>query len=196
MEVSYGEGIASHTGPESCVAVREGSGEALTGVGAGRAKEPRKGLIRDADALPECGRPHRIRRYREADSSPARWKTPHMHGNTSHFSPGDPVLGQAGDGGSGPRCESERSTTSMHEHGKSDKPIVPKKSANKGVPAARAAPAEPMEGRGPSQGQFGSANQDPDAETDIGPATSAGPDTRSGRIGQGGEVHIALAPRV
>jgi hypothetical protein len=84
MKESYGEGIASHTGPESCVAVREGSGEALTGVGAGRAKEPRKGLIRDADALPECGRPHRIRRYREADSSPARSKTPHMHGNTSH----------------------------------------------------------------------------------------------------------------
>ena len=36
MEVSYGEGVASHTGPESCAVVREGRGEALTGGGAGR----------------------------------------------------------------------------------------------------------------------------------------------------------------
>ncbi len=40
----------------------------------------------------------------------------------------------------------------MHEHGKSDKPIVPRKSANKGVPATRAAPAESMEGRGLAKG--------------------------------------------
>jgi len=72
MKESYGEGLASRTGPESCVADREVSGEALTGVRAGRAKELRKGLIRDADALPLCGRPHRIRRHREANSSPAR----------------------------------------------------------------------------------------------------------------------------
>jgi hypothetical protein len=31
MKESYGEGLASHTGPESCVGVRKGSGEALTG---------------------------------------------------------------------------------------------------------------------------------------------------------------------
>ena len=36
MKESYGEGVATHTGPESCVAVREGGGEALTGVRAGR----------------------------------------------------------------------------------------------------------------------------------------------------------------
>ncbi len=84
MKESYGEGLASRTGPESCVAVREGSGEALTGVRAGRVLSCEKGLNRDADALPECGRPHRIRRYREADSSPARSETPYMHGNTLH----------------------------------------------------------------------------------------------------------------
>ena len=32
MKESYGEGLASHTGPESCVDSREGVGEALTGV--------------------------------------------------------------------------------------------------------------------------------------------------------------------
>jgi hypothetical protein len=36
MEEPYGEGVASHTGPESCVVVRKGRGEALTGVHAGR----------------------------------------------------------------------------------------------------------------------------------------------------------------
>ena len=35
MQESYGEGVASHTGPESCVDAREGGDEALTGVRAG-----------------------------------------------------------------------------------------------------------------------------------------------------------------
>ena len=36
MEVSYGEGVATHTGPESCATDREVWGEALPGVRAGR----------------------------------------------------------------------------------------------------------------------------------------------------------------
>jgi len=36
MKESYGEGVAIHTGPESCVGHPRGSGEALTGVHAGR----------------------------------------------------------------------------------------------------------------------------------------------------------------
>jgi len=36
MKEPYGEGVATHTGPESCVGVREDGGEALTGVRAGR----------------------------------------------------------------------------------------------------------------------------------------------------------------
>jgi len=35
MEESYGEGLATHTGPESCAVNREVGGEALTGVRAG-----------------------------------------------------------------------------------------------------------------------------------------------------------------
>jgi hypothetical protein len=31
MRALYGEGLAIHAGPESCVRVREGVGEALTG---------------------------------------------------------------------------------------------------------------------------------------------------------------------
>src|SRR6478736_1340459 len=41
MEELYVEGVATHGGPESCVVVREGGGEALTGARAGRAIEPR-----------------------------------------------------------------------------------------------------------------------------------------------------------
>jgi hypothetical protein len=35
------EGVATRDGPESCAGTREGAGEALTGVRAGRAMEPR-----------------------------------------------------------------------------------------------------------------------------------------------------------
>ena len=41
MRELYIEGVATHGGPESCVVVCEGGGEALTGVRAGRAIEPR-----------------------------------------------------------------------------------------------------------------------------------------------------------
>ena len=41
MRELYIEGVAIHDGPESCVGVREGNGEALTGVRAGWAIEPR-----------------------------------------------------------------------------------------------------------------------------------------------------------
>ena len=41
MEELYAEGLATHGGPESCVDDLRGRGEALTGVRAGRAIEPR-----------------------------------------------------------------------------------------------------------------------------------------------------------
>jgi hypothetical protein len=68
-----GEGLAIHGGPESCVRVREGAGEALIGVRAGWAIEPRKlNKVRGADAVTSGGRQHRQRRYRELLLDPAR----------------------------------------------------------------------------------------------------------------------------
>jgi RNA-directed DNA polymerase len=85
MQESYGEGAATHTGPESCGGVRKGVGEALTGGGAGRvlSREIHDSL-RGADAVEERGRPHRRRRYREAPPDPARSETPGMRPITSH----------------------------------------------------------------------------------------------------------------
>ena len=53
MRESSDEGWAAHIGPESCATAREGEGEALTGVRAGRVIEPRKGEVRGADAVPK-----------------------------------------------------------------------------------------------------------------------------------------------
>jgi hypothetical protein len=51
MKESNIEGVAIHGGPESCVGVREGVGEALTGVHVGGAIEPRNPWSRGADAV-------------------------------------------------------------------------------------------------------------------------------------------------
>ena len=51
MRVLYIEGVAIHGGPESCVGVREGVGEALTGVSAGGAIEPRNPWSRGVDVV-------------------------------------------------------------------------------------------------------------------------------------------------
>jgi hypothetical protein len=51
MEVSYGEGLASHTGPESCGGTREGVFEALTRVRAGWVSSHENVYIRNADEV-------------------------------------------------------------------------------------------------------------------------------------------------
>jgi hypothetical protein len=51
VQVHYGEGIANHTGPESCVAYREVCGEALTGDRAGQPLSREIFLIQGADAF-------------------------------------------------------------------------------------------------------------------------------------------------
>ncbi len=94
MQESYGEGVATHTGPESCAAAREGGGEALTGERAGRVYSRESRPLRDADAVEEGGRPHPARRDRKARRSPARSETPCMSEHTSREnreSPWSPV---------------------------------------------------------------------------------------------------------
>jgi hypothetical protein len=79
MRTLYVEGPATHDDPESCVGVREGAGEALTGVHVGRAIEPR-------NADPGCrrcrrsGRQHRQQRYRKLLADPAGSENQGMRG--------------------------------------------------------------------------------------------------------------------
>jgi hypothetical protein len=84
MKKSHESGLATHIGPESCGAAREGGVEALTGDRAGRVFSRESNSLRDADAVGECGRYHRVHRYREVYQSPARSETPSTYGNTSH----------------------------------------------------------------------------------------------------------------
>jgi hypothetical protein len=90
MQESYGEGVASHTDPESCAHSRKGRGEALTGARAGEVIEPRKHVpvrdgrvLRGADAVGACGRPHETHRPREMGLDPARSQNQRMHGHLS-----------------------------------------------------------------------------------------------------------------
>ena len=82
MKVLYIEGVAIHSGPESCAGVREGVGEALTGESAGRAIEPRNHGNRGADAVSMSGRQHRCQRYCELAVDLARSENHGMHGSS------------------------------------------------------------------------------------------------------------------
>jgi hypothetical protein len=83
MKKSYECDLATHIGPESCGAARKGGDEALTGERAGRVFSRVRQLLRDADAVGESGRPHRVHRYREVCQSPARSETPGTYVDTS-----------------------------------------------------------------------------------------------------------------
>ena len=91
MKESYVESLASYGGPESCVHTREGVGEALTGVRAGRvlsrvihAPWRKSWVVRGAEAVEICRRPHWCCRIGQAVLDPARSQTPRTRGNISH----------------------------------------------------------------------------------------------------------------
>jgi hypothetical protein len=91
MKESYGEGLATHTGPESCVVVSNVTGEALTGVRTGwvlsrevHAPECKLRVLQGADAVEVSGRQNRASRQREARQDPARSETPSTYANASH----------------------------------------------------------------------------------------------------------------
>jgi RNA-directed DNA polymerase len=94
MRELYIEGVATHDGPESCVGVREGDGEALTGVRVGRAIEPRNQSNRGADAVHWAEGHTGSSARRELPPDPARSANPSMRGISMHENreiPGSPV---------------------------------------------------------------------------------------------------------
>ena len=153
MKESYGEGLATHTGPESCVSVRKGEGEALTGVRTGRvlsreihAPLRKQWALRGADAVEISGRPHLRRRFGKTLRDPARSQTPSMYGNTLRGNREIPRSSAAST--SRPHREVQGRTPMMNGRGKSDSSVVPEKPPNK----ARATAAEAVEGRGLAKG--------------------------------------------
>jgi hypothetical protein len=89
MKVSYGEGLAAHTGSESCIGDCKGAGEALTGVRAGQVlsreietPSRKRWPLRGADAVEIVGRQNWERRYRETLLDSARSETLCMYVST------------------------------------------------------------------------------------------------------------------
>src|SRR5437016_3122879 len=86
MKDSYSEGLATHADSESCIFVRKGASEALTGVRTGqvwsREIEPpsrKRWPLPGADAVELSGRQDWRRRYRETLLDPARSETLSMY---------------------------------------------------------------------------------------------------------------------
>ena len=103
MKEPYGEGVAIRSGPESCVDLCKGVGEALTGVRAGWVLSREiMTQLQGADAVRASGRQYREHRYREMRPDPARSKTPGTHGSISRGSREIPRL--ASEDGSGVRA--------------------------------------------------------------------------------------------
>ncbi len=82
MRVSYSEGLANHTGPESWLDDCEVAGQALTGEPAGWVLSREMIMSWGADSVLLHGRQHRERREREPLSGPTRSETPCMQGST------------------------------------------------------------------------------------------------------------------
>ena len=102
MQESYGEGLASRTGPESCAQCRKIRSEALTGVRPGEVIEPRnenpvtRRALQGADALEIGGRRNAVGRQRETCDDPARSENHRMEGNLSHGNREVPRVSAAG----------------------------------------------------------------------------------------------------
>ena len=129
MRKPYIEGLAPHDDPESCVEVREGTGEALTGARAGRVLSPETVFL---------GAPTQFR-LAEGNTSPGVYacsvKAPR---GRRPLACAEPPSTRTGRSTSCPKRESDGSrrerrggNASMYGLWKSDRPVVPVKPWNK-----------------------------------------------------------------
>lgn len=144
--------MANHSAPESCVAHREVSSEALTGDTGRPAIEPRNQEIGMPTEfrLPEGNTEHGDNR--KSCSDPARSKTLRMSGSNLHRSWDVSMMpGAVPPGGAG-KVNDRNPAINVIE--KSDTPIVPEKPPNNGQPSLSlgAGSVEVVEGRGVAKG--------------------------------------------
>lgn len=100
MKEPYGEGLATHAGPESCVGAREDVGEALTGAHAGWVLSRERLGNRGADPVGQWGRQHGGAREWRAPYPVSRGRRPHARMEASRTETGrSPVWPPLGWGG-------------------------------------------------------------------------------------------------
>ena len=174
MKEPYEEGVANRLDPESCVVVREDGGEALAGARAGWVLSREiTGSVQGADVVLGNGRPHRLGRYRESQSNPARSETPCMYGNSLrgsrevHWSPA-PMARRVAKGRPRPQSDDERPGDVRQAH-----------STDEAAEQSRADGRGGGGGKEPGQGERGPAKRAPDTVPDK-RAQCAGPRARSG----------------
>ncbi len=148
MKEPYGEGLATHTDPESCACSRKAAGEALTGA---RTGQPLSGeiylsgrptLLSEAEGNTEGGT------IRESSAAPAPSKTLSTRGNSLHGNREVPQVSSL-DGRDGRSGKVKSHNPGMYVCGKSDGCIVPEKPSNKGRDNLS---AEVVEERRPTKG--------------------------------------------
>jgi len=113
VKVSYSKGVATHADPESCVCIRKGADEALTGARAGQVLSCESKINLGGRRSRRIGRQHGVVRYRKNVLRPRVVEDPVQVRKLLTREPGDPVS-VLGNWPRGPRCESGRSTTAMH----------------------------------------------------------------------------------
>lgn len=148
MKESYGEGIAPHTDPESCVGDRKVDGEALTGARTGQplsCEIYRFGmptLLSEAEGHTKSGA------MRKSLADPAQSETLCTCGNSSNGNREIPEI-PSPDGGKGRPGKAGSYNPGTNVFGKSDGCILSEKSPNKGRDDL---PAEGIERRRPTKG--------------------------------------------
>ncbi|WP_197743249.1 reverse transcriptase domain-containing protein [Desulfosarcina ovata] len=129
MRESYGEGVAHHTGPESCAGDRKVKGEALTGVRTGQPLSGEIYLSRTPTLLSEAEGHTEGGGMREPLLGPAPSETLRTCGNSMHGNREIPQV-PSQDGRDGRTWKAKSHTLVMHACGKSDACIVPKRPPN------------------------------------------------------------------
>ena len=129
MKVHCGEGVAIHIGPEPCVGIREGVGEASAGEHTGQPLSRESKIILSADVVRITEGNTDGREI--ASARPARrGRRPWHVWKPFAREPGDLEFGQRRNT-AGPHREDEESKPMMREREKSDPAIVARKPANK-----------------------------------------------------------------
>ena len=148
MKEPYGEGLAPHTGPESCAGCREAVGEALTGARTGQPLSCEINMSGMPTLLTEAEGNTGNSDKRELFSDSTQSKTLCTCGNSLRGNREVPEI-PSPDGGDGRSGKAGSYTPDMNVSGKSDGCIVPGKPPNKGRDDL---PAEVVEGRRPTKG--------------------------------------------